>query len=207
MFAMHHSPERSRRQQLVRLLAYALRHHPDDFGVSLTPAGWTDLEQFIEQIQRLPKFSSITVDEVEQLLRTSSGQRFELAGSRIRARYGHSVPGIVTGEEREPPERLFHGTSSTSLAHIQSAGLQSMGRCLVHLTSDLSYACRVAGSETSQPLVLRVAARRAHAAGVVFLQASHHVWQTTAVPVTFLTTLLQVGDHAGGIGHPTPSAE
>lgn len=189
------SPQRSRRQRLVRLLAYALRHHPDDFGLALSPAGWADLAHLVTHIQRMPQYASVTVTEVERLLRTSSGQRFQLAGARIRARYGHSLPGIVTGEAKEPPERLFHGTSCTALAQIRAAGLQSMGRCLVHLTSDLSYACRVAGRESSQPLVLRIAARQAHQSGIVFQQATHHVWQAAAVPVAYLTPLLHVGDY------------
>lgn len=198
---------RNRRQsphaRLVALLAYALRHHPDDFGVTLDAHGWTDFTTLIERIgSRLPQLHTPHMEQVAAAVRERWNDRFELADGRMRARYGHSVPGVTTAQPATPPARLFHGTTEQAWASIQVDGLQPVGRCLVHLTSDLGYACRVAGREGREPCVLGIEARQAHFAGVVFYQATRHVWQTSGVPVAFLTVALALSANSNGVGAP-----
>lgn len=186
---------RSPHARIVSLLSYALRHHPDDFGATLDAAGWTDFEPLLERMRsRLPQFRSLNVEKVVHLVRHRWSERFEVVEGRIRARYGHSLSGITVGEDRVPPERLFHGTTQEAWQRIQHDGLRPLGRYLVHLTSDLGYACRVAGRASQHPCILRVDARRAHAAGVVFLQATRHVWQSKSVPAAYLTVALALSE-------------
>ncbi|PWU79799.1 MAG: hypothetical protein DLM72_15360 [Candidatus Nitrosopolaris wilkensis] len=63
---------------------------------------------------------------------------------RIRALYGHPLPGKVFKVPVEPPTILFHATSSNLIKQIKDEGLRSMRRQYVHLSTDQQTALQVA---------------------------------------------------------------
>ena len=101
--------------------------------------------------------------------------RFEIAGKRVRARYGHTRAVEISYQETSLPQTLFHGTASSNLDAIfgEGQGLQAMGRQWVHLSSDPTMALRTA--ERHGPGVLlalesdEASAQIFHAGGPVFL--------------------------------------
>jgi putative RNA 2'-phosphotransferase len=120
------------------------------------------------------------------MIAAADKQRHELREGRIRALYGHSIPGKFKRTPAVPPDVLFHGTSPSSLPAIGSSGLLPMGRQYVHLSVDLDTALRVGKRKSKHPTILRVQAGRAHEKGVQFYVGNEKVWLAERVPPEFI---------------------
>lgn len=171
--AMEHS--------LSKLMSKILRHSPGEFGVVLDPEdGSCPVASLMEAIQAQPKWSGITQDDIEQVVRNSEKQRFAIDGGRIRARYGHSHD-RVQYTAGEPPAILYHGTNKKALASILMEGLNSMNRQYVHLSEGTHFAT-LAGSRRGELVILQIDTLKAKQAGVVFYFAGNEVWLADRVP-------------------------
>ena len=173
-------------RRLVRVLAFALRHHPLRFGVALDDEGFAGLDELVVGI-RFSHYDWATLDreQGEGAIRDIDPERFEVRDGLVRARYGHSVALGSPGELRPPPDVLLHGTSADAVAMVLTTGLRPMNRAFVHLTTDPDYAAQVV-AEKGGGVVIRVRAREAAAAGGEFFQANPHVWLAREVPSSFL---------------------
>lgn len=189
---------------LVATVTHALRHKPEQYLLMVSAEGWTDLESLVMALRcRRREWSKLSCADLRQWVQAMSVRRFELRGDQIRALYGHSLEHVVVGDQRKPPEVLWHGTISGALDSIRQNGLLPMGRKLVHLTSDQKYAGDVADSkgntafrdEVEMPdadpsggptLILTVRAVEAFDAGVQFWQANDHVWLADPIPAQFV---------------------
>lgn len=182
--------EETESQRLVRVLAFALRHHPLRFGVGLDDDGFADLDELVVGI-RFSHYDWATLDreQVEDAVRGTDPGRFEIRDGLVRARYGHSVALGTPGELRSPPEFLLHGTSADAVATVLATGLRPMNRAFVHLTLDPDYAAQVVTAKGGG-IVLRVKAKEAAAEGIDFFQANAHVWLTRGVSVRFLERIV-----------------
>ena len=81
----------SRRLDTVsRLLAYVLRHAPDEIGVDLDDAGWADIPTLLSALAR--HGTPVAREELAELVITGA-KDFALSddGESIRALHGHSV--------------------------------------------------------------------------------------------------------------------
>lgn len=177
--------------RLSKLLAVALRHRPEEFGLELDDHGWADVDQLVGALRsRGGRHASLDRAAVEEVVASQPKPRYELRGDRIRARYGHSVPVAVDAAPTAPPDVLWHGTSRRAWASIAVDGLQAMGRQHVHLSQDRPQAEEVGRRHARRGgglVVLRVDAGRAHRDGVEFLPAAAGVWLAGAVPPSYLT--------------------
>ncbi len=173
-------------QRLVRVLAFALRHHPLRFGVGLDDDGFADLDELVVGI-RFSHYDWATLDrtQVEAAIRGTDPGRFEVRDGLVRARYGHSVALGSPGELQTPPDVLLHGTSADAAATVLATGLRPMNRAFVHLTSNPEYAAQVVAAKGGG-IVLRVRAKEAADVGIEFFQANSHVWLAREVPPPFL---------------------
>lgn len=61
------------------------------------------------------EWSNLTADDVAAMVATSSKQRHEIEGDRIRALYGHSVPGRIVRTRAEPPRGCTTGPAPRPL--------------------------------------------------------------------------------------------
>lgn len=175
------------RERLSRLVSHALRHEPGRYGLELDAEGWVPVARLLAAVrQRGPQWSTVDRGDLEAMVATSAKRRHEIDGDRIRARYGHSVPGRVTRPAAEPPAVLFHGTSPRAWAVIRDEGLRPMGRQYVHLSADVASAEQVGRRRAASPVVLVVDAARAHASGVRFRQGNEAVWLADEVPPDYL---------------------
>lgn len=174
-------------RQLSRTIAFALRHRPEQFGLQPDQCGWVPLPALLAALrQRRPEWAELCEEDIRNMMAASTKQRFELAGGRIRALYGHSIPGQVYTIPLEPPERLYHGTSPRALAGIRKSGLLPMGRQYVHLSVEVGRAVEVGKRRAESPVVITVLARQAHKAGVRFYRADDAHWLSEPIPPQFL---------------------
>lgn len=136
-------------RRLSKSMAFLLRHHGPEKGVSVDKAGFA------------------LMDEVANVLEVDSSQllavaehpgepRFEVKGDRIRALYGHSLDVVVdAGIKVGAPTSLYHGSSWTALDDIIRDGLRPMLRRAVHLTNVAEEAVAV-GQRKGAPIVLSI---------------------------------------------------
>ncbi len=166
---------------LSKKVSHALRHKPWLYELELDPEGWTPLAALLDALP------SVTRDDLVAMMAAADKQRFELDGDRIRALYGHSVPGRIVKRRAEPPAVLLHGTAPASVSAIQRDGLLPMRRQYVHLSVDRETAAQVGGRRAAKPVILTVRAGEAHAAGVPFWHGNEMVWLAESVPPEFIT--------------------
>ncbi len=175
--------------KLSKFLSLILRHQPERFGLKLDEEGWASLPEVMEILRGLPNFRWATRADVLELVEKGSGddkRRFEVAGERIRARYGHTIALKTESPTCTPPSCLYHGTSPRALKHIRKEGLRPMRRQYVHLSADPETAARVGARHASNPVVLTVRAAEAAAAGISFYKVDESIYLSKAIPPEFL---------------------
>jgi putative RNA 2'-phosphotransferase len=160
-------------------MSHALRHEPWRYELELDEAGWTPVADLLAALE-------VSREQLENVVLRNDKQRFELAGDRIRARYGHSVPGRIVKERGTPPATLFHGTTEETAARILVDGLRPMRRQYVHLSVTTEMATSVGSRKGAHVRVLTVDTPSALAEGVEFLRGNELVWLTEHVPAEFI---------------------
>ncbi len=171
-----------------KFLSLVLRHQPEMIGLTLDPAGWTELSELVTKAR--VHGEAITVEDVRRIAAESDKQRFTLSpdGLRIRAAQGHSVTVELGLQPVIPPDVLFHGTATRFADAIRIEGLKPQSRLQVHLSAEEETALKV-GQRHGKPIIFRIAAGRMQAEGFSFYQADNGVWLTDTVPPQFLEAL------------------
>ena len=175
-----------RTERLSRFLALVLRHKPDSVGIALDPSGFVEIEELANAIAGQPGWTSVTEAAIRAVAQTDA-RRYEIADTRIRARYGHSIPIETPGTPVIPPEWLYHGTPPDVLDAIRNDGLKPVGRQFVHLSATRQDALTIGQRHSPGAIVVTVLARQAHEAGVQFYQASPAIYLARAIPVNHLS--------------------
>ena len=149
-------------KKVSRFLSGLLRHFPDKFGLKLDRYGWVELEKVVRIVgERYCLSDEESMQIIEEIVKSDSKGRFELADGRIRARYGHSVKVDVNWSEGgEIPPVLYHGTSRKAVKSILKKGLLPMKRREVHLCENVSDAIMVGIRYDRSPVVLKINARK-----------------------------------------------
>ena len=172
---------------LSKTVSHALRHEPWVYELELDEAGWVPLDALLRALRDLRRWRDVRYDDLVRMVASSAKRRYEIDGDRIRALYGHSVPGRIALVSADPPEVLFHGTSPAAWASIRERGLVPMGRQYVHLSVDVETARQVGRRKSAEPVLLRVRAGAAARDGVRFWQGNEMTWLADGVPAEYLT--------------------
>ncbi len=173
--------------QLSKTVSHALRHAPWLYELEVDEGGWVPVDDLLQALrEHRTAWRGLKLDDLQRMIARSDKARFELERGRIRARYGHSLPGKLAQTPAAPPSVLYHGTPSRALPAILSEGLKPMRRQYVHLSTDEATARQVGGRKGGKPTILVVRAAEAHAAGVPFYFGNEFVWLADHVPPTFL---------------------
>ena len=173
--------------QLSKTISHALRHEPWLYELELDNDGWVGVEALLGVLrEEVPAWRNLIEQDLVEMIRSSSKQRHEMTAGRIRALYGHSLPGKLRREVSIPPDHLYHGTSPTIIPMIRKDGLLPMQRQYVHLSTDRETAQAVGKRKASEPVILIVKAQEAYQAGVSFYQGNEKVWLTDRVPPVFI---------------------
>lgn len=172
---------------LSRAVSHALRHEPWLYELELDEEGWAPVDQLLAALrEKGGEWASVDGADLDRMLATATKRRHELDGGRIRALYGHSLPGRIQRRPAMPPARLFHGTAPATWRVIEVDGLLPMGRQFVHLSTDRETAEAVGRRKSASPVVLVVDAAAASSAGVTFYAGNELVWLADGVPSRFI---------------------
>jgi RNA:NAD 2'-phosphotransferase (TPT1/KptA family) len=77
--------------KLVYAMAHALRHDPAKYGLEPDAEGWVAFDDLIIAIRNERRDGNIEHDDIVDPLAAMESDRFEIAGAKIRAVYGHSI--------------------------------------------------------------------------------------------------------------------
>jgi putative RNA 2'-phosphotransferase len=173
--------------EISKVLSHALRHEPWLYELELDDEGWASLDAVLAALrEERTEWRDLSRADVERMIESSSKRRHEILGDRIRALYGHSVPGKLRRERGTPPPVLFHGTSPEAAKVILHDGLRPMSRQYVHLSVDTAMAREIGRRKSKMPVLIEIDARGAHEAGVVFYEGNERVWLADVVPMRFM---------------------
>jgi len=183
--------------KLIHTMAHALRHDPTKYGLEPDPEGWVSFDDLIVAIRYERRaWMNLARDDIVELLAAMESDRFEVAGAKIRAVYGHSIHLERPPATIEPPEFLFHGTAEELVSEIMVRGILRMGRQFVHLSSDVDWVLRFVANKRRW-VIFPVFAGDAHKNGTCFRQANRHVWLVDAMSPEFLRI------ESSGVGRAT----
>ena len=175
--------------RLSVFISLILRHKPEVIGIKLDKNGWANVTELINGIN---KTRHITMEQLEEIVRTDKKQRYSFNEdhSKIRANQGHSVNVDVELKKAFPPDILYHGTCDRFLDSIQRLGLQPQSRQYVHLSSNVETAMTV-GKRHGNPVVLKIDARQMEKDGYQFFISENKVWLTKKVPSKYLKQIFK----------------
>lgn len=159
--------------------------------MTLDEHGWVNIDQLLQGMAGAG--TTLTREELVQIVEGDSKSRYSIDGDRIRANQGHSVPIDLGLTPRTPPATLFHGTARRFLNSILDDGLRPGQRQHVHLSANRDTATSV-GRRHGKPVVLTVEAGRMHADGHDLFLSENDVWLTARVPSEYLTVSPEGGD-------------
>src|SRR5579872_1873744 len=145
--------------QLSKTISHALRHAPEQYGLTLDSEGWVATQELLTALgNRRSQWRNLQEADLNEMMAQAEKQRFEMRDGRIRAYYGHSIADKVEREPAVPPVVLFHGTTPQSAEKIRIEDLRSMNRQYVHLSAEKETAIQVARRRTNHPVVLHIEA-------------------------------------------------
>ena len=174
-------------------LSYLLRHHPEDAGLEMDESGWVDVEQLIAGVNAGGKYQ-IDMDLLKQLVAEDNKGRYRFNEdlTRIKACQGHSVSWVTPQlKYMEPPEYLYHGTTTAALEKIMESGaILKMSRHAVHMQEEPEKAWQSATRWRQEPVLLKIAAKEMFQSGFTFGKTENAVWCTEKVPVEYISERL-----------------
>jgi len=180
-----HVFDAERRRRLSKFVSGALRHFPDDAGLSLDDAGWTGYGDLVAAVTE--QYSWADEAALAGVVATDPKGRFERHDDRIRAAYGHSVDVSLGPTDAPVPDELYHGTDPANVDAILSEGLRPMGRRAVHLSGTADAARSVGKRHAADPVVLVVDAAAMTADDLRITKRGRDTYTTDAVPPAYLT--------------------
>lgn len=169
---------------LSKTISHALRHEPWLYEIEPDSEGWVPVAQLLDALRG--EFGEVTFEDVQAVIDTAAKLRHEISDGRIRARYGHSLPGRIRHPAAVPPALLWHGTSRVAWQRIQRNGLRPMARQFVHLSADCETAELVGRRKDPLPTILQVEAEVASREGIAFYAVDERTWLTESLPVRYL---------------------
>jgi putative RNA 2'-phosphotransferase len=172
--------------RLSKFMALLLRHKGPEHGLEFDRDGFTAVAKLAEAIAADRMFADVTRDDVERIVRSDAKGRYEIAGDRIRARYGHSPAVRVDYPAVKPPPRLFHGTSRGAVGRILREGIMPAGRLYVHLSANPESAFQVGRRHDPRPVILEIDAESAERAGIAFHRATQEIYLAREIPPRFV---------------------
>lgn len=173
--------------KISRFISLILRHKPETIGIRLDSHGYANTKQLIAGVNR--KYPEFNMDVLKHIVETDDKQRysFKKGYKLIRANQGHSVSVDLELKEQEPPELLYHGTSTKYLDSIIEKGIISKSRQYVHLSKDVDTAHNVGLRHGGGTVILIISAKLMWRDGYKFFLSDNGVWLVDKVPTKYFT--------------------
>lgn len=174
-------------ERVSKFISLVLRHKPDAANLSLDKYGYAPVDELVAYLNK--KYGGFTVTDLDTIVETDEKQRYSYNNdhTKIRAVQGHSFPVDLGLEAQQPPQLLFHGTSTKYLDSIMKQGIISKSRQYVHLSKDVDTAHTVGLRHGAGTVILVVSAEQMWKDGYKFFLSDNSVWLVDEVPTRYFT--------------------
>ena len=173
-----------REERLGRFISGALRHFPDDIGFEMDMQGWVDLDLLCDIMES--RYRWATEERLIALIESDIKRRYEAEGSRIRARYGHSV-NVDLDYPGNEFAYLYYGASLEEIDMILENGIAPIRQRYVHLSTSYRKANEAASVHSENPIVIEVDAETAQQDGLFFMAVNDDIVLVDYVPPEYLS--------------------
>jgi putative RNA 2'-phosphotransferase len=173
--------------ELSKTVSHALRHEPWLYELEIDDEGWVSVDSVLDALRgEQLDWSNLLESDLVQMIANSDKRRHEIHEGKIRALYGHTIPGKLRKTPSTPPEFLYHGTSPKTIPSINTSGLLPMARQYIHLSVDTATATRVGKRKAKEPVVLQILAAKADSDGVRFYEGNEKIWLADHIPADYI---------------------
>ena len=170
---------------MSKLMAYILRHSPEEFGLRPDVEGFVFLGELVRALRTV--YPDVTEELVRGIVENDPKGRYEIRGEKIRARYGHSYPVSLNHEEDRESRFLYHGTPRRNLPSILKEGLKPMRRRFVHLSTSRTEALETGRRHGRDVVLLVIDADCLRGKGLKVYRAGKNVRIVERVPPECIT--------------------
>lgn len=172
--------------KLSRTMSYALRHSPENFGLTLDENGSVEINELAQGL-------NAQVESILDAVFSDSKNRFSFVNGRIWANSGHSTQANIPLTQLEHSGIVFHGTKSNFITSIiGEGGLLPQKRNYVHLSRDVATAVEVAERREGTTVLLQIDAGKMINDGHEVFSSGSSVL-TRSVPWEYVVNVSVVG--------------
>ncbi|MDR2339963.1 MAG: hypothetical protein LBF40_07520 [Deltaproteobacteria bacterium] len=173
---------------LNKLMRYALGVQPDEFGLVLAADGSITAKELASALREEDGFRGMTEQRIKHAVLSGDLGTFELEGDLVRL--SPKLASLPPARESEAPlpKELFIALKESAWAAVSEKGLRPKrpkDDC-VRLFVDQGMALRVGARSQKDPLLVRVAARKAESSGTKFTPYGNAIWLTEGIAKEFL---------------------
>ncbi len=169
--------------KLGRIVSGALRHFPQELGLSVDKQGWVVYDELIKAVQtRYPWARDF---HIKALVESDEKGRYQIKDGKIRATYGHSIDVELDHPLNDQP-MLYYGTSEEEAEMILVSGLKPVKQRYVHLSRTIENAVTVANIHTDKPIIVTVDAKGASESGIKIMKVGD-ICLSDPIPANFLS--------------------
>jgi len=171
-------------------MSRALRHAPEDYGITLNSDGSVLLQELAEAF-------NVRIDDVLNVVETDAKNRYQLIEGDndslfIRAVHGHTISVNFEMNIVENPGTVFHGTKVRFLENILAQGLNRGERNHVHMSTNVNTAIQVANRHKGETAILIIdGTALVNSGSKIYLTASE-IYLTDTVAPEFITEIVYV---------------
>ena len=91
---------------LSKTISHALRHEPWVYELELDNDGWVSVKTLLDSLRTVKsEWNNLTIEHLKKMILKAGKKRHELKENKIRALYGHTIPGKLKKVAAEPPFR------------------------------------------------------------------------------------------------------
>ena len=173
---------------LSRILAGALRHFPEKFGLMMDGRGWVDILSLIDAIGTARSgFNWLKAHHIEALVSTDPRGRYQIDGGMIRATYGHTIDVNLDDLPIAENDEFFYPVTEEEIDIILEGGLHPIDRKKVHLSSSIEKAIEAGKVRTDNPLILKIDGKKAKKDGLKIFHAGKDVYITEGIDAKYIS--------------------
>ncbi|UCH71774.1 MAG: RNA 2'-phosphotransferase [Thermoplasmatales archaeon] len=175
---------------LSRIIAGALRHFPEKFGLMIDGHGWIDISQLIDAIGTTRSgFNWLRIRHMEALVSTDPRGRYQIDGGMVRATYGHSIDVNLDDLPLADLDEFYYPVTEEEADIVIEGGLYPADRKKVHLSGNKEKAIEAGKVRTENPLILKIDGKKAKKDGIKIYHAGKDVYVTDNVDAKYISKI------------------
>jgi putative RNA 2'-phosphotransferase len=171
-------------ENLAKMLAYILGHHPDEFGLVLDAEGFVPLKQLQQALVHEPGWGFVRRHHLDQVVLLMQPPAFEVTEERIRCLQPGPLPGRRTGES--PPALLYLAIPPKAHERVWQEGLKAPVGGELLLARSKESALKLGKRRVPAPILVTIQAQAAAQTGIEFIGYGEEFFLAQSIARDFL---------------------